>query len=128
MQTANRHIAFDDTAVKLDPDQTRHGAPVLVEGATARYYKLSSAPYGGRLEAEGTIYAEPWAYLYAVATAITSDGNGMAEFDGAPTLRAGDSVFVKHYGWHTVELDDEGPFPSGHAYLTRDRDGFSSLA
>jgi hypothetical protein len=48
----------------------------------------------------------------------------MSEFQDAPTLRAGDSVFVKH----TVEIDDEGPFPSGHAYLTRDRDGFSSLA
>jgi hypothetical protein len=62
MQTANRHIEFNETAVKLDPAQTRHGAPVMVEGAASRYYKLSAAPYGGRLEAEGTIYAEPWAY------------------------------------------------------------------
>jgi hypothetical protein len=109
MQTLDRLVEFDQDVVKVDPGDGRaHTATVFTcPEARNRYFAFGCAPYGGRREHGGVIHADPFAFVYGCATVIDTSGHAM-DAHRELVLHPGDRVFVKHYGFHTLELHRDG--------------------
>jgi hypothetical protein len=97
------HIEFDDSITRLALDSY-----ATTDGRECRHVKVVGHGFGGRHTHGGPITDQPWCSLIQSPTVLTASGDGMSDFRNVPHLSDGDRVFVEHYGWRVVNIDDRG--------------------
>lgn len=103
-------VQYDETITRVDPGtgDRADGQRFTCREARNRFFAFGCAPWGGRTEFQGPITHEPFAFVYGCAAVIDdSPSDPMAEHK-ALVVHPGDQVFVKGYGWHTIELHRDG--------------------